>query len=145
MADLGQSANSWGMREAARAALRHLAAWWSDVQARRRLRSEFAALDAHGQLDSVLQDAGTSRGAMDAIVRAHPNASKRLAAMLQRLGLTRRDIRDGGVQQDVELTCTVCDVTNKCNHWLASDATAGYQDFCPNAATFEQLRAAVKK
>jgi hypothetical protein len=143
--DVGQTPNPRGMREIAGAPLRHLAGWWNRVRERRRLGNEFAALDAQGQLDTVLQDAGASRSAMGAILRAHPDAPKRLAAMLQRLGLTRRDLRAGGVQQDVEFTCTVCEATGKCTHWLASDATSGYEEFCPNAKTFAELKAAPKK
>jgi hypothetical protein len=56
------------MREIAGAPIRHLAIWWSDMRARRRLGDEFAALDAQGQLDTVLQDAGASRSAMGAIL-----------------------------------------------------------------------------
>ena len=141
MADLVHFAKPRGMREIVGAPIRHLAIRWSDMRARRRLGDEFAALDAQGQLDTVLQDAGASRSAMGAILRAHPDAPKRLAAMLQRLGLTRREVRDGGVQQDVEFTCTVCEATGKCSHWLAPTPPSGYQDFCPNAETFNRLRA----
>lgn len=114
--------------------------WWRGVWERQHLRGEFAALEQHGQLDAVLQEAGTSRGAVDAILRAHPGAQKRLAVMLRRLGIGRDRLRESGTLHDVEMTCTICEATGECDHWLRSGKTEGYELFCPNAQTFEALR-----
>jgi Family of unknown function (DUF6455) len=118
-----------------------LRGWWRTLRERRRLRDEFAALEQQGQLDTVLQEAGASRGTVDAILRAHPDTPKRLSAMLRRLGITRDRLHATGTLHDVELTCTLCEATGKCQHWLRSGQTAGYEAFCPNAQTFESLRA----
>ena len=115
--------------------------WWHGLRARWRLSAEFTALEQQGQLDMVLQDAGAGRGAVDAILRAHPGAPKRLAVMLRRLGISRDRLRESGTLHDVELTCTICEATGACDHWLRSGKSEGYRAFCPNAATFEALRA----
>jgi hypothetical protein len=145
MTDVTPSGRQRSVREIIGAPLQHLATWWSDVRERYRLGNEFATLDRQGQLDGVLRDAGVSRSSMRAILHAHPDAPRRLSAMLQRLGLTRRNLRDSGTLQDVELTCTMCEATGDCRHWLKSSATSGHQEFCPNAETFEHVREAPPK
>jgi hypothetical protein len=115
------------------------------MRERRRLGSEFATLERQGQLDSVLQDAGVSRSSVQAILHAHPGARRRLSGMMQRLGLSRRALHDSGAQHEVELTCTLCEATGKCQHWLDSGATTGNEKFCPNAETLERLRTAIAK
>lgn len=127
--------------EFAHGPLARLRGWWHGLRERRRLRDEFAALEQYGQLDTILQEAGTTRGAIDAILRAHPDTPQRLAAMLRRLGISRDRLRTAGAQHDVELTCTICEVTGKCEHWLRSGKTSGYEAFCPNAETFKGLQA----
>jgi Family of unknown function (DUF6455) len=117
-----------------------LRAWWLGVRERQRLRDEFASLEGQGQLDSVLQEVGATRGAIGAILRAHPAAPKRLTVMLRRLGISRERLRDSGALHDVEMTCTVCEATGECEHWLRAGKTDGYQGFCPNAPTLESLR-----
>jgi hypothetical protein len=118
--------------------------WWRGVIERERLRKELTALDLRGQLDTVLQDAGASRSAVNAILRGHPGGSKRLAAMLQRLGISRQQLRESGVMRDVEMTCTLCEATGTCDHWLRSGKSEGYRGFCPNAQTFDTLRDTVR-
>ena len=118
--------------------------WWRGVIERERLRKELTALDLRGQLDTVLQDAGASRSAVNAILRGHPGGSKRLAAMLHRLGMSRQQLRESGVMRDVEMTCTLCEATGTCDHWLRSGKSEGYCGFCPNAQTFDALRDAVR-
>ena len=140
MAELSDTAKPCGLAEIMGAPFRRLAEWWSNGRERRRLRDEFAALEGQGQLDLVLREAGASRGSAEAILRPHPDTPKRLAGMLQRLGLTRHEIRDDGTLHDVELTCTLCAAPRECRRWLRSGATTGYEDFCPNAETFNRLR-----
>lgn len=118
-----------------------LRSWWRGMRERRQLGAEFAALEEQGQLDLVLQEAGATRGAVDAILHSHPGAPKRLAAMLRRLGISRERLRDSGAMHDVEMTCTICQATGRCEHWLRSGKTEGYAAFCPNAEAFEALRA----
>lgn len=118
--------------------------WWRGVIERERLRKELTALDRRGQLDTVLQDAGASRSTVNAILRGHPGGSKRLAAMLQRLGISRQQLHETGVLRDVEMTCTLCEATGKCDHWLRSGKSEGYRGFCPNAQTFDTLRDTVR-
>jgi Family of unknown function (DUF6455) len=115
--------------------------WWEGLRERRRLGAEFGALEQQGQLDTVLQEAGVTRGAVDAILHAHPGAPKRLAAMLRRLGISRERLRESGTAHDVEMTCTLCGATGQCEHWLRSGKTAGYDAFCPNKEAFDALRA----
>jgi uncharacterized protein DUF6455 len=121
-----------------------LRGWWRGVIERQRLRYEITALDQRGQLDTVLRDVGASRSAVNAILRVHPRAPKRLSAMLQRLGISRQQLRESGVLRDVEMTCTLCEATGKCDHWLRSGKSEGYRGFCPNAQTFDTLREAVR-
>jgi hypothetical protein len=145
MTDATPSERQPSVREMMGAPFHRVATWWNDVRERHRLGNEFATLDRQGQLDTVLQDAGLSRSSMPAILRAYPDAPRRLSAMLKRLSLTQRELRNSGTQQDVALTCTMCKTTGDCRHWLKSGASSGYQEFCPNAGTFEHLRAVSPK
>jgi hypothetical protein len=115
--------------------------WWEGLRERQRLGAEFAALEQQGQLDTVLQEAGVTRGTVDAILHSRPGAPKRLATMLRRLGISRERLRESGAVHDVELTCTLCGATGQCEHWLRSGKTEGYEAFCPNAEALDALRA----
>jgi hypothetical protein len=117
-----------------------LARWWRGLGERQRLRREFASLAAQGELDAVLGDAGASRSHLDAILKASPESPRRLAAMLQRLGITRTALRTTGALHEVEMNCTLCRDGGACDHWLKSGARTGQEAFCPNAATLAQAK-----
>ncbi len=36
--------------------------------------------------------------------------------------------------------CLFCAERQRCERWLASGATEGYREFCPNASSFERMQ-----
>jgi hypothetical protein len=112
-----------------------------DARARHRIKSEFAALDSSGQLDPMLRDFGFDRSAMPKIVENHPRAPRRLAAMLERLGIkpTLAQQRSADMRE-IQRTCLLCDAGAKCDHWLVSGKLGEERGFCPNAEALDRLR-----
>lgn len=121
----------------------------ADARARAALRAELAHLDANGELDGVLAEIGLSRAGMPALVKRHPGAYRRLAAMLQRRGLADCRSRDAlsrstvrAEMRDIEAQCLFCQTTRQCESWLRTDRTEGYREFCPNAEAMDRIKAA---
>lgn len=121
----------------------------ADARARASLRNELAHLDANGELDGVLAEIGLSRAGVPTLVKRHPGAYRRLAAMLQRRGLadcrSRNALSRSTIRaelRDVEAQCLFCQATSKCETWLRSNQTEGYREFCPNAEAMDRIKAA---
>ena len=121
----------------------------ADARARASLRNELAHLDANGELDGVLAEIGLSRAGVPTLIKRHPGAYRRLAAMLQRRGLadcrgrnalSRSTIR--AELRDVEAQCLFCQATRKCESWLRSTPAEGYREYGPNAAAMDRINAA---
>ena len=56
---------------------------------------------------------------------------------------------DSGVATPAKLAravrrCVLCPSIEECDRWLAANAQDGLEEFCPNAALMEELRAARK-
>ncbi len=121
----------------------------ADARARASLRQELAHLDANGELDGVLAEIGLSRAGVPVLVKRHPGAYRRLAAMLQRRGLadcrSRNALARSTVRaemRDIEAQCLFCQATRKCETWLASGQQEGYREFCPNSEAMDRIKAA---
>lgn len=115
------------------------------VHERSVLEHELVRLDAQGDLERVLSDAGMSRSEMSRLINGHPGASGQLAEMMGRVGADRTDLHATAAARSalraVERECTSCDSWRECRGWLASHATDnGYRAFCPNAETLEEMR-----
>lgn len=112
----------------------------SEIRERVALRAEFAQLGQTGQLDRVLSDIGVDPAAISTLIKNHPGAPRRLAAMLRRLrieptpqGLASTEMRA------IQRTCLLCAASGKCDRWLGSDGSEDPSHFCPNAEAFHDL------
>jgi hypothetical protein len=114
-----------------------LGRWTRGMWARAQLRHELGELEAHGELDRVLTDAGLSRSQLRHLVAAHPDSSELLKEMLARLRLRRDDIQSFTLRE-LGWTCVGCTDRQRCREWLSgSDDETEYRAFCPNAAVLD--------
>lgn len=111
-----------------------------EIRDRAALRAEFAHLKQTGELDRVLSDVGVDPSALSTLIRNHPGAPRRMAAMLRRLrieptpqGLASTDMRA------IQRSCLLCAASGKCDRWLGSDGSEDPSHFCPNAEAFRDL------
>lgn len=120
---------------------RRWAAMRADARLREELRYELRCLDEAGELDGALAQIGLSRAAIPELVRRYPGSVRRYGAMAARIGVRPPSPRAGLVALiGSRRRCLFCGETNHCDRWLASDARRGYQDFCPNAETFDAMK-----
>lgn len=111
-----------------------------DARARAALRAEFAHLEQLGALDSVLSDLGTARTEVPILLKNHPGAARRLAAMLHRLRIeVAPEARNSAEMRMIQRTCALCAASGRCNRWLRSEGSEDPSHFCPNAAAFLDL------
>ena len=123
----------------------HLARALSEARDRAALRAEFSHLRDTGQLDRVLNDLRIETAELPTLLRNHPGAPRRLAAMLRHLRIeaTKESGKSWGMAA-IERTCSLCDASGKCDRWLVSDRTEDPNNFCPNADAFRDLVASGK-
>lgn len=113
-----------------------------NANARAELQREFAHLEEAGALDSVLSDVGLSRSEMPVIVENHPEAGKRLAGMLTRLGIrAAAEKRSAPEMQAIQRTCLLCRASARCDRWLHGSSHDDPRRFCPNAEAFDEIQA----
>jgi uncharacterized protein YjiS (DUF1127 family) len=109
------------------------------------LERELGRLDAQGELDRVLSDAGLSRSEMPQLMNAHPGAARQFAGMMEHVGVDKTGlpatVATSLALREMQRQCNSCETWQECREWLASHAADdGYRTFCPNAHTFEELR-----
>lgn len=109
---------------------------------RQRLRREFEVLRSNGMLDAVLADATISKGELDRVVANHPASRHLLSDMVARLGLGDEFGKDPTIVREMSRACTLCAKQGQCKRWFRTDATEGYEAFCPNAARLNEMRRA---
>jgi hypothetical protein len=107
---------------------------------RNALRIELADLEARGELDRTLADAGLTRAQVPAVVRSHPNACHLMARMMDELGIDAESVDAADSMHDAAWRCTTCTEKRVCAEWLAHPRDAAWRAFCPNADTFEEAR-----
>lgn len=113
----------------------------ADARLREELRYELRCLDEAGELDGALAQIGLSRAAIPELLRRYPGSVRRYAAMAERVGVRPPSPRAGLVALvGSRRRCLFCGASRHCDHWLESDARRGYQEFCPNAGTFDELK-----
>ena len=105
--------------------------WKEGARARAKLRAELEALEAKGELDIVLAEAGLTRSQLNLMVAGHPDAGQLLTSMLDRLRLDRSVIPADTIRE-MGWACTICDDKRRCREWLADGEEGGYRAFCPN-------------
>ena len=111
-----------------------------EVRDRAALRSEFAHLRETGQLERVLSDIGVDPAELPVLIRNHPGAPRRLAAMLRYLRIeATKEGRSSFEMRAIERTCSLCEASGKCDHWLRSDGSEDPSTFCPNTQAFHDL------
>jgi hypothetical protein len=110
--------------------------WAEGVNARRQLRRELAFIEANGELDLILADAGLTRAQVDVLIAGSPDARRQLMAMLERLGIAAKAI-PAATMREMGWTCTTCTDKRRCREWLADGKEGEFRAFCPNAALLD--------
>jgi uncharacterized protein DUF6455 len=117
----------------------------TEAKDRAALRAEFAHLKDNGQLERVLSDIGVEAAELPTLIRNHPGAPRRLAAMLRYLRLApTKEGRTSFEMRAIERTCSLCDAGKKCDHWLRATGSEDPNTFCPNTKAFHELVASGK-
>jgi uncharacterized protein DUF6455 len=117
----------------------------NEVKDRAALRAEFAHLRDTGQLERVLNDIGVDPAELPALIRNHPGAPRRLAAMLRHLRIEATKEGTASIEmRTIERTCSLCEAGARCDHWLRSDGSEDPSTFCPNTQAFHDLIASGK-
>lgn len=116
-----------------------------EAKDRAALRAEFAHLRETGQLDRVLNDIGVDQAELPTLIRNHPGAPRRLAAMLRYLRIeATKEGRSSIEMRTIERTCSLCEAGARCDHWLRSDGSEDPSSFCPNTQAFHEMVASGK-
>lgn len=120
-----------------------IAAAREDARVRGELQLELACLDQAGELDGVLDSLGLSRGAVDFLLEQYPGSARRFGAMAERLGVADQLPPAAAIDalSGPRRRCLFCEEVRQCEHWIKDGQTEGYDKFCPNAPTFDALRA----
>ena len=134
------SQNNTMGRTAARAFLAAIDA----IRERHRMRHELDVLAEDGDLDRVLAEAQLTRADIEPMIANLPASGHLLADMAARLRVEDELHHDRLAERVMGRVCTVCNEQRRCRHWLASGATQGYTDFCPNAEALDEMRRAMK-
>ena len=117
---------------------------WADsrVDALRRneLAYEIACLEQAGELEGVLNNIGLGQGAVPFLLKRHPGAIRRHAALCKRLripGANAEPSRGLGALRGAQLRCVLCPSARRCERWLRA-TYRGVPAFCPSRTTFER-------
>lgn len=116
---------------------------WRDLVARHALRQELLECDRSGVLDSILESIQVNRSELEPMIKNYPLSGRLFAAMSARLKVNPRS--DGPLMlRALQHTCAVCTHQHECRHWLASGSTEGYDEFCPNADYWHDLKERIR-
>jgi uncharacterized protein DUF6455 len=111
-----------------------------EMRDRAALRAEFARLRDTGQLERVLGDIGVDPAELPTLIKNHPGAPRRLAAMLRHLRIdATKEGKSSWELRAIERTCSLCEAGAKCDRWLRSDGSEDPSHFCPNTQAFHDL------
>lgn len=95
-------------------------------------------------LSSLGRDVDVAPRLLAAAAAAGPAPSEQLRTRMRALRLDPIVVGEHlpGVYRDLQLGCSLCDSKQRCGRDLARDASdPAWQDYCPNAYTFEALQA----
>jgi len=107
---------------------------WCQQQA---LEQQLRALD-----DRELADLGVTREQLS-VLASSQDAPELMRRMMERLGVSQELLsKYPGLKHQLERECSLCFSRGECRHWLGhGNADDGHKAFCPNASTFEDLKA----
>ncbi|MGO4714910.1 DUF6455 family protein [Bradyrhizobium sp. 2TAF24] len=112
---------------------------------RRQLR-ELAECEADpADFARIAHEFSMTPDALDALVRQGPHSADELPQLMDAVGVDMNDVRrhHTALLNDMERVCAFCQEKRRCRQDLASGEVAGhYQDYCANAATLSELKAA---
>ncbi len=112
----------------------------ADARQRYALRRELADCAMNSDFDIILAEAGLGRGEIEPLIKGHPNATRLLRAMSERLGVEGERSKDPVILREMQRTCSLCAEHRRCRRWLHAHRKDGYHDFCPNAELLDLLR-----
>ncbi len=117
---------------------------WADLRIdalrRNELAYEIACLEQAGELEGVLNNIGLGPGAVPYLLKRHPGAIRRHAALCKRLRIPGADARPSsslGALRGAQLRCVLCPSARRCEQWLRA-TDKGVPPFCPSRAAFER-------
>lgn len=114
---------------------------------RRRL-SRWIAVRELGSLDRIqrgelARDIGLPEDVLGRLIARGDRTDDQSRRLMYALELDMNKVRsfDSGVARDINVVCSECWVTRRCQRELAAGtARKNYQEYCPNAGTFDALR-----
>lgn len=112
----------------------------ADARQRYALRRELANCAMNSDFDIILAEAGLGRGEIEPLIKGHPDASRLLRAMSERLSVEQERNKDPVILREMQRTCALCTEHGRCRRWLSTERKDGYHDFCPNAELLDLLR-----
>lgn len=113
---------------------------FADMCQRQAWRGQFDSWTRHREIDSVLEALGLERGQIPVFLKGIPAAARLLPAMMARIGAAGRSGIKAPLRQDLLRVCALCHHQARCQEWLDSGATTGFEEFCPNASAFAATR-----
>lgn len=106
----------------------------ADMWERQAWRGQFDRWAQYRETDSVLEAFGLERGQIPLFIKGIPAAGRQLRRMIARTG-ARLGLA-APPRQELLRVCALCGNQQRCQEWLDSGATTGFEEFCPNAAVF---------
>jgi hypothetical protein len=95
-----------------------------------------------GDFARIARDLSVSPAELDAVIRQGPHASDELPRLLKTLGIDEAALSrtQPVLQRDMVRVCASCLQKAHCHHDLDAGTLAQhYQEYCPNAASIEEL------
>ena len=109
---------------------------FADMWERQAWRVQFDVWTQRREVDSVLEALGLERDQIPLFIKRIPAAARLLPAMMARIGAKARLGADAPPRQELLRVCALCPDQARCQEWLDSGATTGFEEFCPNAPVF---------
>jgi Family of unknown function (DUF6455) len=127
--------------------LGHLGRWCQSWLKRRTALAELQHYSLP-ELERLGRDAGVGGNDLRVLAGKWPDSANLLTRRLVDLGLDATEIAraDPQTMRDLQRVCTICASKGECEHDLARHADGSdWQEYCPNAATFDALRSDPQK
>ena len=120
-----------------------IADWW---RKRALARDSLAELDTCGreEVERIAHELRMSAAELRGLASRGPESADLLLQRMAALHLDPKDFdrANGGILQDLQRLCTLCDSHRRCAWYLARDSRdAVWEQYCPNAGTLGALQA----
>jgi len=112
---------------------------------RRQLRELAECESDPSDFARIANEFSMSPDTLDALVRQGPHSADELPHLMDAVGVNMNDVRrhHTALLNDMERVCSFCQEKRRCRQDLASGEVAEhYTDYCANAATLSELKAA---